>query len=119
MPYLVTCPEDQSRAVLHSYGPVTDLDAKILGYQHYTEVLHNGDIIDDKEISPVVVALLDEGDEHVNSYLSRIEPEVEKRRPGRPRKDEAAAEATEAAPAEESPLERQRARAQSLTGKAE
>jgi hypothetical protein len=78
MPYRVTCAEDTSISVLRSLSTVKDEDGKVLGYDHESVSYHNGDVIEDDDVSPAVVTLYDAGDAHTTSILKR---EARKGRP--------------------------------------
>lgn len=72
MPYEVICPEGTSVTVLQAINEVTDLDGKVIGYDHRAVYHTSGDVLDDNEVSPVVRDLLDAGDEHVCSILRKV-----------------------------------------------
>lgn len=72
MPYEVICPIDSSVSVLNALGEVKDDQGNIIGYDHSAKVWSSGDVIPDEEVSPVVIKLLDEGDEYTCSQLRRI-----------------------------------------------
>lgn len=88
MPYEVTAPELN---VLQAVGQHEDKDGTVYGFDHVSNVWKSGDILTDDEVSPVVVALYDAGDEHTRSVLKRIED-----KPGRKGGRSKAIEAVEA-----------------------
>jgi hypothetical protein len=72
MPYEVICPEGTSVTILKALNEVKDLDGRVIGYDHRADYHESGDVLDDNEVSPVLLDLLEAGDPHVNSILRKV-----------------------------------------------
>jgi hypothetical protein len=57
--------------VLKSLGEVKNPTTGEVTYEHVATVYPKGAIIKDEDVSPVMVKLLEDGDEHVNSVLEK------------------------------------------------
>lgn len=79
MPYEVLAPQLN---VLQAIGEHVGSDGKVYGFDHVSNIWKAGDVLSDEEVSPVVVALYDGGDEHTRSVLKRIDDKPV-RKPGR------------------------------------
>jgi hypothetical protein len=69
MPYEVQVPELN---VLEKIGEIFDKDGSHIAYEHRSVAYTQGEVVEDDVISPVVVGLYDEGDEHTRSVLKRV-----------------------------------------------
>ena len=70
MPYKVL---KDGATIVRAIGPELELPGGGTTFDHEAEVYEAGTILQDEDVSPVVVRLLDSGDEHIASLIKRVE----------------------------------------------
>jgi hypothetical protein len=59
--------------VLKSLGENKDNRGNVIGYEHESVTRFKDEIIDDSEVSPMLIELYDKGDKHVRSIMVRLD----------------------------------------------
>lgn len=72
MPYRVIAEEGTSVSILKKVGEWKSSDGHILQEDHESVPRVDGEILADDEVAPSIVALYEGGDQHVRSYLVRV-----------------------------------------------
>lgn len=69
MPYKVLQQEVQ---ILKPIGEIKTPDGKIVAIEHKSEIHFKDDVIEDNEISPIIVKAYEDGDEHTRHILKKV-----------------------------------------------